>query len=55
MIADYGEQRRNATDMEKPKNLEKEPSLATLSTKNRTWIDPGPNPDIRGERPLLAS
>jgi hypothetical protein len=51
MIADYGEQRRNATDMEKPKNLEKEPSLATLSTKNRTWIDP----DIRGERPLLAS
>jgi hypothetical protein len=24
---------------------------ATLSTTNPTWIDPGANPDLRGERP----
>jgi hypothetical protein len=24
---------------------------ATLSTTNPTWIDPGSNPDLRGERP----
>jgi hypothetical protein len=24
---------------------------ATLSTKNTTWIDPGANPGLRGERP----
>jgi hypothetical protein len=26
-------------------------SSATLSTTNPTWIDPGANPELRGERP----
>jgi hypothetical protein len=25
---------------------------ATLSTTNPTWIDPGSNPGLRGERPV---
>jgi hypothetical protein len=27
----------------------------TLSTTNRTWIDPGSNPGLRGERPAISS
>jgi hypothetical protein len=49
---EFGVRRRNDIDRGKPKNSEKKtcPS-ATLSTTKSTWIDPGANPGLRGERP----
>jgi hypothetical protein len=47
---EFGERRWNDIDRGKPKNSEKNLSTATLSTTNPTWIDPGANPDLRGER-----
>jgi hypothetical protein len=35
----------------KPKYSERNLPSATLSTTNPTWIDPGSNPGLRGERP----
>jgi hypothetical protein len=37
-------------DRGKQKNSEKPCASATLSTTNPTWIDPGANPGLRGER-----
>jgi hypothetical protein len=44
------EQRRNDIGRGKPKNSEKNLPSAILSTTNPTWIDPGANPGLRGER-----
>jgi hypothetical protein len=38
-------------DKGKPKNSEKTCPSATLSTTNPTWIDPGVNRGLCGERP----
>jgi hypothetical protein len=38
-------------DRGKPENSEKNNPSATLSTTNPTWIGPGANPGLRGERP----
>jgi hypothetical protein len=36
----------------KPKNAEKNLSSATFSITNPTWIDPGANQGLCGERPV---
>jgi hypothetical protein len=48
-IYEYRERRWNDTDREKTKR--KTCCSATLSTTNRTWIEPGANPGLRGKRP----
>jgi hypothetical protein len=48
---EFGERRWNDIDRGKPKKSEKTCPSATLSATNPTWIDPGPNPGLRGERP----
>jgi hypothetical protein len=46
------EHRWNETDRGKPKySGEKTCPIATLSTTNPTWTDPGSNPGLRGGRP----
>jgi hypothetical protein len=51
MMIWVGEQRWNDINRSKPKNSEKACPSATLSTTNHTWIDPGANPRLSGERP----
>jgi hypothetical protein len=50
-LYEFGERRWNDTDREKSKYSEKNLPSATLFTTNPTWIDPGQNPGLRGERP----
>ena len=46
------EQQWNEIERGKPKYLEKKTCpIATLSTTNPTWTDPGSNPGLRNERP----
>jgi len=51
MIYEYGERRWNDIDRENRRTRRKTCPSATLSTTNPTWIDPGANPGLRGERP----
>jgi hypothetical protein len=46
-----GERRWNDTDRGKQKNSEKNLSHCHLSTTDPTWIDPGANQGLRGDRP----
>jgi hypothetical protein len=48
---EFGERRWNDIGRGNPKNSEKNLCSGTLSTTNPTWIDPGENPGLRGERP----
>jgi hypothetical protein len=48
---EFGERRWNDIDGENRKTRRKTCPSATLSTTNPTWIDPGANPGLRGERP----
>jgi hypothetical protein len=43
----------NDTDMEKLKNSEKTCPSANLSITNLMWIDPGANPGLYDDRPVL--
>jgi hypothetical protein len=51
---EFGEQRWNDIDRGKSKNRRKTCTSTTLSTTNPTWIDPGTNPGLRGERPATT-
>jgi hypothetical protein len=44
----------NEIDRGKPTTRRKTCPSATLSTTNLTWIDPGSNPGLRGERPATS-
>jgi hypothetical protein len=48
---EFGERRWNDIDRGNRKTRRKTCPSATLSTTNPTWIDPGANPGLRGERP----
>jgi hypothetical protein len=48
---DFGERRWNDIDRGKPKNSEKNLSQCHFVHQNPTWIDPGANPGLPGERP----
>jgi hypothetical protein len=47
------EQQWNEIDRGKPTTQRKTCPSATLSTTNLTWTDPGSNPDLGGERPVI--
>jgi hypothetical protein len=51
MIYEYGERRWNDIDRGNRRTRRKACPSATLSTTNPTWIDPGANSGLRGERP----
>jgi hypothetical protein len=48
---EFEERRWNDTDRGNRRTRRKTCPSATLSTTNPTWIDPGANPGLRGERP----
>jgi hypothetical protein len=48
---EFGERRWNDIDRENRRTRRKTCPSATLSTTNPTWIEPGANPGLRGERP----
>jgi hypothetical protein len=48
---EFGQRRWNDIDRGKQKNSEKILSQCHFSHHNTTWVDPGANPGIRGERP----
>jgi hypothetical protein len=48
---EFGERRWNDTDRGNRRTRRKTCPSATLPTTNPTWIDPGANPGLRGERP----
>jgi hypothetical protein len=48
---EFGERRWNDMTGENRRTRRKTCPSATLSTTNPTWIDPGSNPGLRGERP----
>jgi hypothetical protein len=52
MIYEYGEWWWNYIDRENRRTRRKTCPSATLSTTNATWIDPGTNQGLRGERPV---
>jgi hypothetical protein len=54
MIYEFGERRWNDIDRGKPKTRRETCPSTTLFTTNPTWIDPGGNLGLRGERPVTS-